>query len=148
MRDSFVCSEGAQLKDYVSSPVCTRKFCINCGTHVYIEYSDENPSDRWAGEIHFPTALLDDDGVRMLELVGATSYILLCHQISNPTLICNYYYCLCVLFVVYGKCWKAEIFACVFIRQVCMFGGFAEMGKCSKVRGGKWSRSIRRKLED
>ena len=56
------------ISAYESSPSCTRFFCSTCGSHIYIKYSD-SISDKWAGEVHFPTALLDTESVEILEKV-------------------------------------------------------------------------------
>lgn len=53
---------------YRSSDNCSRFFCKNCGSHVYIKYDDDGPA-RWAGEIHFPTSILDSECLPHLEKV-------------------------------------------------------------------------------
>lgn len=58
--------QGVTLSSFRSSATCQRYFCTRCGSHVYIKYDDDAP-DRWAGEIHFPTALLDPESVQHLE---------------------------------------------------------------------------------
>lgn len=56
------------LSNYRSSPQCSRYFCSVCGTHVYLKYDDgDTEICRWAGEIHFPTALLDAESCSKLE---------------------------------------------------------------------------------
>eukprot|EP01036_Dinobryon_divergens_P025153 gene25152-33673_t len=45
--------------------MCSRYFCSNCGTHLYIKYKDG--PERWAGEVHFPTALLSSTSLAALE---------------------------------------------------------------------------------
>jgi hypothetical protein len=63
------------LSKFRTSPECLRYFCGNCGTHLFIEYdrfSEEKEGQKkspWEGEIHFPTALLDEDSIRLLEEV-------------------------------------------------------------------------------
>ncbi len=60
--------EGASsiLTAFESSATCTRFFCSRCGSHLYIKYSD---GERWGGEVHFPTALLDEESLKNLEEV-------------------------------------------------------------------------------
>eukprot|EP01035_Chromulina_nebulosa_P053512 gene53512-73153_t len=53
---NFVVTSSCGLSSYSSSEMCSRYFCSNCGTHLYIKYKDG--PERWAGEVHFPTALL------------------------------------------------------------------------------------------
>lgn len=67
------------VKGYQSSEACTRFFCKDCGTHFYIKYSDET-TDRWAGEVHFPTALLNPSSIEALEKVC----ILLFYSFLHP----------------------------------------------------------------
>jgi hypothetical protein len=61
------------LSKFRSSPQCTRYFCGTCGTHLFIEYDRSTSSEAvkcpWEGEIHFPSALLDEDSVALLEEV-------------------------------------------------------------------------------
>ena len=73
------------MTEYRSSPSCIRYFCSICGAHVFIRYDSSQASDAaeviddcpvaalppspWAGEIHFPTALLDTQSVQLLEQV-------------------------------------------------------------------------------
>jgi len=68
--NDFVLAEesSTNLTAFRSSTSCTRYFCNSCGTHVYIKYDDES-SERWAGEIHFPTAILDVASLANLEEV-------------------------------------------------------------------------------
>lgn len=62
--------EGASLTAFRSSSCCTRYFCSTCGTHVYIKYDDASTcSGSWAGEVHFPTALVDEKSLEHLEEV-------------------------------------------------------------------------------
>ncbi len=56
------------LTGFRSSPTCTRYFCSRCGSHLYIKYDD---GERWGGEVHFPTALLDEESLKNLEEVVA-----------------------------------------------------------------------------
>jgi hypothetical protein len=68
-----------QVKDSLSkfrtSPECLRYFCGTCGSHVFIEYDrysegeNDHKKSPWEGEIHFPTALLDEESVILLEEV-------------------------------------------------------------------------------
>jgi hypothetical protein len=58
------------LTAFRSSATCTRYFCTTCGSHVYIQY-DHADSAQWAGEIHFPTALLNAGSILALEEVRA-----------------------------------------------------------------------------
>ena len=39
------------------------------GTHVYLKYQ-AGTEDRWSGEVHFPTALLDSESIQKLEAVS------------------------------------------------------------------------------
>lgn len=56
------------LSVYKSSENCGRYFCPTCGTHLYLKYDDGDTNvQRWAGEIHFPTALLDAVSCAKLE---------------------------------------------------------------------------------
>jgi hypothetical protein len=63
------------LSKFRASPECLRYFCGNCGTHLFIEYDrfseekDRHKESSWEGEIHFPTALLDENSVKILEEV-------------------------------------------------------------------------------
>lgn len=60
--------EALPLSKFRSSPTCNRFFCPTCGTHLYLKYDeDDTDSNRWAGEVHFPTALLDDSSCAKLE---------------------------------------------------------------------------------
>jgi hypothetical protein len=67
--DDFKVSSTSPLSAYQSSANCTRYFCSSCGTHLYIKYGSDGPDIRWGGEVHFPTALLDAEGLRALEQV-------------------------------------------------------------------------------
>ncbi|RYG68662.1 hypothetical protein EON64_04680 [archaeon] len=56
------------LTCYRSSSCCSRYFCSTCGTHLYIKYDDPLVCpERWAGEVHFPTALVDPISLQHLE---------------------------------------------------------------------------------
>jgi hypothetical protein len=62
------------LSKFRSSPQCTRYFCGTCGTHLFIEYDrissgSEAQTCLSEGEINFPSALLDEDSVALLEEV-------------------------------------------------------------------------------
>jgi hypothetical protein len=63
------------LSKFRTSPECLRYFCGNCGTHLFIEYDrffeekEGLKKSSWEGEIHFPTALLDENSVKILEEV-------------------------------------------------------------------------------
>lgn len=66
--DIFQVTSTNGLTAYRSSPCCVRHFCATCGTHLYIKYDDPPTcTERFAGEIHFPTALLDESSMRHLE---------------------------------------------------------------------------------
>lgn len=72
----------ATLSSFRTSENCVRYFCSNCGTHLYIEYdSGKEGSTPWSGEVHFPTALLDDENVTKLEQVGVSRIIDFYHRI-------------------------------------------------------------------
>jgi hypothetical protein len=68
---------GSSLSSFRTSNGCTRYFCSTCGSHLYIRYDDvvqgepeeSSSKPQWAGEVHFPTALLDDESVLNLEEV-------------------------------------------------------------------------------
>lgn len=59
----------SHLQSFRSSADCQRYFCPTCGTHLYIQYDSpsQNNTSKWAGEIHFPTALLDENSFKNLE---------------------------------------------------------------------------------
>lgn len=65
-----VAKEGAApLSKYASTSTCDRYFCPSCGTNLYLKYGDgDGETERWAGEVHFPTALLDDVSCGKLEV--------------------------------------------------------------------------------
>ncbi len=67
--DFVLAMDQSNLTAFASSSSCTRYFCNACGTHLYIKYNSES-AERWAGEIHFPTAILDGDSLGNLEEVG------------------------------------------------------------------------------
>ena len=72
LSSSFKSQTQVGLTAFRSSPNCTRYFCSSCGTHLYIKYDDAiEGGGTWAGEVHFPTALLDNDSVDELEKVGS-----------------------------------------------------------------------------
>jgi hypothetical protein len=56
----------SSLTAFRSSPTCTHYFCSRCGSHLYIKYDE---GERWGGEVHFPTALLDEESLKNLEEV-------------------------------------------------------------------------------
>lgn len=68
-KDFVVTAPEGGVGSFRSSDNCTRYFCNNCGSHVYIKYDDSGP-ERWAGEIHFPTSILDAASLPLLEKVS------------------------------------------------------------------------------
>lgn len=57
------------LTGFRSSDICSRYFCKTCGTHLYLKY-DDSVNGRWTGEIHFPTAILNEESITILEKVN------------------------------------------------------------------------------
>jgi hypothetical protein len=63
------------LSKFRTSPECLRYFCGTCGSHIFIEYimlsegKNDHKKSPWEGEIHFPTALLDEQSILLLEKV-------------------------------------------------------------------------------
>lgn len=80
--------DSSSLTGFRTSSSCTRYFCSTCGTHLYIKY-DSDVEERWAGEVHFPTALLDVDSLRILEeamtKAGRPRYL---HVFANDRNLC------------------------------------------------------------
>ena len=73
----------AGMTSYRSSSICVRFFCSTCGSQVFIRYDNvihngvedthgdsEATLSPWAGEVHFPTSLLDAESVLLLEEVN------------------------------------------------------------------------------
>ncbi len=62
------------LSHFRTSADCSRYFCGTCGTHLFIDYEkDGSVSEKkspWEDEIHFPTALLDNESLERLEEVS------------------------------------------------------------------------------
>ena len=69
--DQFVLNSQSDncLSSYRTSESCVRYFCKQCGTHLYIQYDSGKSDTPWSGEIHFPTALLDEESVEVLQKV-------------------------------------------------------------------------------
>lgn len=68
----------ASLSSFRTSGNCMRYFCSRCGTHLYIQYDlGKEEASPWSGEIHFPTALLDEENVVKLEKVLTDVYIVI-----------------------------------------------------------------------
>jgi hypothetical protein len=70
----------APLTGFRSSPNCTRYFCPVCGTHLFIRYDDATQcNEKWAGEVHFPTAIVSRETFPNLEaaikLAGRPRYL-------------------------------------------------------------------------
>jgi hypothetical protein len=62
--------EAFPLTEFKSTETCSRYFCPSCGTHLYLKYDQVESGgeeNRWSGEIHFPTALLDEISCSKLE---------------------------------------------------------------------------------
>ena len=52
----FLVDSTCGLSVFSSSESCTRYFCSNCGTHLYIKYKDG--PERWAGEVKIDSLCL------------------------------------------------------------------------------------------
>lgn len=76
--DFVLKADPAALTGFKSSPNCTRYFCKTCGCHLYIKYDDDCDA-KWAGEIHFPTAIIDADSLKILEEVQFHAQFVSCH---------------------------------------------------------------------
>eukprot|EP01040_Poterioochromonas_malhamensis_P000639 gene639-681_t len=60
------------LSQFRTSADCVRYFCGTCGTHLFIDYEKDDSAggekkSPWEDEIHFPTALLDNESLGRLE---------------------------------------------------------------------------------
>ena len=72
-KDFVVTAPEGGIGAFRSSDSCTRYFCNNCGSHVYIKY-DDGGSHQFAGELHFPTSILDSRSLSILEKVSVITF--------------------------------------------------------------------------